>query len=132
MIEFLMFRMKNHMDMETYESMLLRWKESSSSTEKMQEWVETVQSIIGKGVYESIKKEFRDIEDKKKEKKQKSAEEAFPYLFVVRIIRNMVYLIQYLVQVLMHILGTPYAVSYNTNRIALQIQYIVYLVSSLT
>ena len=68
MIEFLMCQMKNHMDIKTYESMLLRWGESSSNTEKMQEWVETVQSIIGKGVYEGIKKHFRYIEDKKKER----------------------------------------------------------------
>lgn len=66
MIEFLMCRMENHMDMKTYESFLLRWGESTSSEEKMQEWVEMVQSVIGKRVYEGIKRDFRDIEDEKK------------------------------------------------------------------
>ena len=56
------------MDMETYETMLTRWGESSSNTEKMQEWVEMVQSIIGKSVYEGIKREFRDIENEKKKR----------------------------------------------------------------
>lgn len=68
MIEFLMCEMKKHMDATTYESMLFRWGESSSNTEKMQEWVEMVQSIIGSSVYEGIKQDFRDMEEKKKER----------------------------------------------------------------
>ena len=63
-----MCRMEKHMDIKTYESLLLSWGESTSSEEKMQEWVEMVQSIIGKKVYENIKKDFRDIEEKKKER----------------------------------------------------------------
>lgn len=56
------------MDMETYESLLLKWKESTSSKEKMQEWVENVQCVIGKRIYESIKRDFLDIEEENKKR----------------------------------------------------------------
>ncbi len=68
MLEFLMCEMRKHMDAGTYESMLLKWGDSSSSTEKMQQWVKMVRETIGNVAYEGIKRDFRDMEEKKKER----------------------------------------------------------------
>ena len=66
MIEFLMCRMKDHMDTETYKLMLSTWSDSSSDANKMQSWVENVKSVIGGIVYENIKTEFIALEEERK------------------------------------------------------------------
>lgn len=68
MIEFLMLRMKEHMDIIKYENMLSQWSKSSSDTHMMQLWVDDVRSCIGGDVYENIKKEFIELENKRNDR----------------------------------------------------------------